>query len=695
MARVVFFVTIISVGVVMTSCEKENQNHLSKEKSPYLLQHKDNPVWWYAWGEEAFRAAKKENKPIFLSIGYSTCHWCHVMEHESFEDQEVADLLNRDFISIKVDREERPDVDKIYMDAVVAMQGQGGWPTSVFLTPGLKPFYGGTYFPKQQFMQLLRQVANAWEKEKEKVEGTAEGLTNHLNQQVMKVSATTVLNDSIFSASFHELSSRFDASYGGFSGAPKFPPTMSLKLLLRVYLRSGNVHAREMAERTLDQMARGGIYDHLGGGFHRYSTDMEWLTPHFEKMLYDNATLSYVYLEAFQLTKNDMYREVAGATLDYVLKAMTSPEGGFYSAEDADSEGVEGKFYVWTHEELKKHLHDLEFKKFSDVYGVTEQGNFEHRLNILHLKEKQPWSVKKDSLVRSASQKLLKIREQRIRPHRDDKVISAWNGLMIASFSKGYEVLGDSRYLNASEKAAEFISKHLIKNKELLRRYRDGEAKFSADLDDYAYLIQGLLELYDATFDVKWIRLAERLQAMQDEKLSDPEGGYFFTAKDDPNLIRRSKEYYDGALPNSNAVSILNLLRLYGLTFRERYYEKAKKTLESASLFLSKHPGAFGEMLIALDYYLDRSKEIAIIGKHKDPETEKLLSFFKHEFLPNKVVAFTSEDKAQDLPLTAKKTMKEGKTTVYVCENQTCKLPTSDFDVIKKQVSDIKRYSLD
>ncbi len=662
------------------------------------MQHQDNPVWWHAWGEEAFEAARKENKPIFLSIGYSTCHWCHVMEHESFEDQEVADLLNRDFISIKVDREERPDVDKIYMDAVVAMQGQGGWPTSVFLTPALKPFYGGTYFPKQQFMQLLRQVANAWGKEKEKVEGTAEGLTKHLNQQAVKVSQVGALNDSIFSASFRELSFRFDARYGGFSGAPKFPPTMSLRLLLRIHRRTGNLHALEMAERTLGQMARGGIYDHLGGGFHRYSTDMEWLTPHFEKMLYDNATLSYAYLEAFQLTKNEMYREVARQTLDYVLQEMTSPEGGFYSAEDADSEGVEGKFYVWTYEELKKHLNDLEFKKFSDVYGITEQGNFEHRSNILHLKEKQPWSVKKDSLIGSASQKLLKIRSQRIRPHRDDKVISSWNGLMIASFSKGYEVLGDNRYLSASQKAAEFISKHLIKNKELLRRYRDGEARFSADLDDYAYLIQGLLELYEANFDMTWIRLAEKLQAMQDEKLSDSEGGYFFTVEDDPNLIRRSKEYYDGALPNSNAVSVLNLLRLYGLTFRERYYEKAKKTLESSSLFLSKHlsdlMGAFGGMLIALDYYLDRSKEIAIIGKHKDPETEKLLSFFKHEFLPNKIIALMAEDEAQALPLTAKKTMKEGKTTVYICENQTCKLPTNDLEEIKKQISEIKKYSL-
>jgi len=682
------------MAVSQMACQKEHRNRLGKEKSPYLLQHKDNPVWWYAWNEEAFSAAKKENKPIFLSVGYSTCHWCHVMERESFEDQQVADVLNKDFISIKVDREERPDVDKIYMDAVMATRGQGGWPMSVFLTPDLKPFFGGTYFPKTQFLALLNQIQKGWQDQRDQIEQTGEALTQHLKAAEIKGKGLDKVSEAMLIAAFHIKKSTFDEQYGGFGHQPKFPPSTALMLLLRIAKRTGNQKALEMVTRTLDRMAQGGIYDHVGGGFARYSTDEAWLVPHFEKMLYDNALLSMIYLEAYQATQKPMYLEIAKETLDYVVRDMMRGEGGFYSAEDADSEGQEGKFYVWSHEELKQWLTEAEFKKFIAVYGVTSAGNFEHKANILHLSQDADWQTKKDPLIQTAHQKLFKAREKRVHPHKDDKILTAWNGLMIASMAKGYQLSGDQKYFEAAQSSAAFIQKHLFQNNRLLRRYRDGEAKFSANLDDYAFYVQGLLMLYEADFNPQWLTWARETQKIQDELLWDEQGGYFFTSSDDPTLIRRSKDYHDGAKPNSNGVSALNLLKLHDYTFEASYLEKAKKTLFSAASELAQYPEGFGQMQIALDYYLDRSKEIAVIGHPEDPQTKKILAYLRETFLPNKVIAFSTPQEARQIPLTDKKTMQKGKTTVYVCENNICQWPTHDLEVVQKQVSEFKKYAL-
>ena len=610
-----------------------NYNRLGKEKSPYLLQHKDNPVWWYAWSEAAFEAARRENKPIFLSIGYSTCHWCHVMEKESFETQEVADLLNQHFISIKVDREEHPDVDKIYMDAVVAMSRHGGWPMSVFLTPELKPFFGGTYYPQAHFIQLLTQIEGVWKQNQTEIQKSVHELTEYLIQLSQDASPPSTLDEGIVLQALSQLEGSFDAVNGGFGEAPKFPPCMTLSLLLRIALRSEKKSALDMVHTTLESMARGGMYDHLGGGFARYSTDATWLVPHFEKMLYDNASLALIYLEAYQLTKKPMYMHVAQETLDYIMRDMTHPEGGFYSAEDADSEGVEGKFYVWTFEELKNALSESELDLLCKVYGVTENGNFEHQTNILNLQKNYDWDVK--IKIRPMHKKLFTLREQRIHPYKDDKILTAWNGLMIGAFAQAYQVSQEKKYLSAAQRAAHFIYKNLYKKSELLRRFRDHEAKFSAHLDDYAYLMCGLLQLFECDFDPQWMTWILELQKSQDQLFWDKEnGGYYFTTAEASNLIRRSKDYQDGAAPNGNGMSALNLLKLHSRTFHEEYKIKAQKIFENSAGLIKKYPSAFSQILIALDYYLDPPK--------------------------------------------------------HVCTDKTCPLPTHDLQVFKKQVQEVR-----
>jgi len=685
----------LGVGLIMLmnmQGKSEKFNHLGQEKSPYLLQHKDNPVWWHAWGEKAFEAAQKENKPIFLSIGYSTCHWCHVMEKESFENEEVAHLLNQHFISIKVDREEHPDVDKIYMDAVVAMSERGGWPMSVFLTPDLKPFFGGTYFPKLQFMQLLTQVDTVWKQNQTEIQKSVHELTEYLSQLSSQAPDTQEkLDNSIFLITLSQFENQFDATYGGFGGAPKFPPSMSLSLLLRIALRSGKKSALDMAHKTLQSMARGGMYDHLGGGFARYSTDPQWLVPHFEKMLYDNANLAAVYLEAYQLTKKPLYLQVAQETLDYIVRDMTHPEGGFYSAEDADSEGLEGKFYVWTFDELKKILSETDFQLFQKVYGISENGNFEHGTNILNLQKDYDWDIKEK--LQGIHKKLFETREKRIHPHKDDKILTAWNGLMIGAFARAFQASQDKKYLIAAQRAAHFIHQNLYKKGELLRRFRDSEAKYSGHLEDYAYLIYGLLQLFESDFDGQWISWVLELQKKQDELFWDQEkGGYFFTSESAPHLIRRSKDYQDGATPNSNGISALSLLKLYSLTLNEEYKTKAEKIFENSTAMIKKYPSAFSQTLIALDYYLDRSKEIALVGKKEDSLTQSMVSFLRSSFLPNKVIVMTRENEPNPLPLTKNKKMIGGQTTAYVCEGGTCQLPTSDLQVFKKQVQEIRKY---
>ena len=693
--RTLIFLLVCAVFLIIIGSDmnKRETNRLAKEKSPYLLQHKDNPVWWFAFGEEAFKAAKENNKPIFLSIGYSTCHWCHVMEHESFENEEVANLLNQSFISIKVDREERPDVDKIYMDAVVAMTGRGGWPLTAFLTPDLKPFFGGTYFPREQFMQLLQQISHTWKEAPQKVTQGGEDLANFLKQSQKPAEAPEPLDEKILSLALEQLSQNFDSTYGGFGHPPKFPGSMNLMLLLRIALRSGNKEALTMVTKTLDAMAYGGIYDHLGGGFARYSTDEKWLVPHFEKMLYDNALLSWTYLEAYQFTKNEPYKNVSLETLNYIVRDMTHPEGGFYSAEDADSEGVEGKFYVWSYEELKNILSPKEFETFTHFYDITQSGNFEHNTNILSIQKGKNWKGKEGEL-QNIHEKLFQYRKKRIHPHKDDKILTAWNGLMIASMAKAAQVLENPKFLEAAQKSALFIQKNLwIPGKKLLRRYRDGEAKFNAYLDDYAFLIHGLLNLYEADFDLQWITWAEELQETQNKLLWDEENqGYFFTEVNSPDLIRRSKDYQDGAKPNSNAMSVLNLLKLYHLTFKKPYYEKAQGILKTVSGQVKKYPTAYSQMLIALDYYLSHTKEIVVVGQKEDTQTKALISFLRREFLPNKVIAFISPTDSVKLPLTANKKMLKEKTTVYVCEDNTCLLPTSDMKTVQEQVKDFKKW---
>ncbi|MBI2026195.1 MAG: thioredoxin domain-containing protein [Deltaproteobacteria bacterium] len=576
-------------------------NQLFKEQSPYLLQHKDNPVWWYAWGDVAFKRARLENKPIFLSIGYSTCHWCHVMEKESFEDFEVAQALNQDFVSIKVDREERPDVDKIYMDAVVAMTGQGGWPMSVFLTADLKPFYAGTYFPKHHFLRLLSSIHKAWTENRSEVSSSSEKMADYLKKQrSLGKSLEELPGEDIFTSVLSFYQRQFDAEHGGFGDAPKFPQTSGLELLLRLAARK-LPHSLEMVEKTLKEMAYGGIYDHLGGGFARYSTDRTWLVPHFEKMLYDNALLSAVYFQAWDITQENIYRSVACETLNYVLRDMSSSEGGFYCAEDADSESVEGKYYVWKRSEIENILKGKKLDLFLKAYGVTQSGNFEHETNILHLQKDVSWDLKK-KLVEE-HRLLFEAREKRIHPHKDDKVLTDWNGLMVRALCLGYQSTKDLRYLRAAQKTAYFIKEKLFKNKILFHRYRHGEAGIEGLLSDYAYLIEGLLCLYEVDEDKTGLLWAQELQSIQNQKFWDASlGGYFFT-EERFDLIRRSKEFSESSLPNENAVSALNLFKLCGYFKESDDYERGKKILMTAGLSSVSYPPAYASILVALDCY--------------------------------------------------------------------------------------------
>lgn len=671
------------------------ENHLGKEKSPYLLQHKNNPVWWYAWGENAFQAAKDQDKLIFLSIGYSTCHWCHVMEKKSFEKEDVAAILNKDYISIKVDREERPDVDKIYMGALYTMRQRGGWPLTIVMTPDLKPFFGGTYFPRKKLKTILTKLAESWKTDRSQINKVSENIYKTL-QNIHTLKAGDVeLNDTILKTAYDKYVKRFDFKDGGFGKQPKFPPTMRLKVLLRIYNRTGNRKALSMVEKTLDKMARGGMYDHLGGGFHRYSTDKVWLVPHFEKMLYDNASLSQIYLETYQITKKPFYAAVVKETLDYILRDMTGSDGGFYSAEDADSEGEEGKFYVWKNSELKKLLSPNEYMIFQKVYGTTDKGNFEHGKNILNLQKKYSWAIKKDAKIKSAQKKLFPVREKRIHPYKDDKVVTSWNGLMIASMAKAYQVLRADKYLKAAQKAALFIKKNLYQDGKLYRRYREGEKRFHGTLDDYAYLIQGLLTLYQADYNPEWIRWAVELQKTQDDLMWDEKGGgYFFSEKGVKNLLVRTKEYSDGARPNGNGVAALNLLELYGLTLNKSYKEKAVKVFQAAGNRLAKYPPSYSQLVIALDYYLDDAKEVAVVGSKSSKDTDQILSYLQKTFLPNQVTAYSTPDKTDEVPILNKKTERKGKTTVYVCEDFICKAPTTNLNVVKRLVSEKVKYQV-
>jgi len=678
-------------------------NRLSSETSPYLLQHKNNPVDWYPWGEAALARAESEDKPIFLSIGYSACHWCHVMEHESFEDNEVANILNANFISIKVDREERPDIDSIYMDAVQMISGQGGWPMSMFLFPDLRPFYGGTYFPPEDrwgrpgFKSLLVRIVEMYKKDKDNLHTNALKIVESLQDYSVPQSSDGVLSRNYIMNAVSSLKERFDSTWGGFGEKPKFPPSMALMLLLRVWKRNGDKELLEIVEFTLQRMALGGMYDQLGGGFHRYSVDEYWLIPHFEKMLYDNALLVQVYIEAFQATKNEFYKSIATETLDYVLREMSSPEGGFYAAQDADSEGEEGKFFAWTPSEIYEVLGEKEGKFFTSFYGVTEKGNFEKGTNALFI-QKPPKKFCEDNnieyekllfLLQNGKEKLFLHREKRIKPGLDDKILTSWNGLMIGSMAKAGRILNNQNYLDFAEKSADFILDKMWNGERFVRSYRLESGKLNAYLDDYAFMIQGLTELYESTFNSRWLDAAVDIAHQMSKLFEDNEsGGFFFTSKDHEKLIVRKKMSQDGAIPSGNSIAVLSLLRLSRISGEGVFEKMAEKTMKVFSHILDSAPAALHMMLVGLDFYLDTPMEIVLSGDLESEDSKEMLNVIHSVYLPNKVLAFNSIDgsKKLSLPILKDKSPIDNNATVFLCENYACKLPMVDPEVVRKSL---------
>ncbi len=678
-------------------------NHLINETSPYLRQHAHNPVDWYPWGEEALCKARDLDRPIFLSIGYSACHWCHVMEHESFEDPEIGEILRENFISIKVDREERPDLDQIYMMAVQILTRHGGWPMSVFLTPDLKPFYGGTYFPPEDrhgmpsFRRVLESVAHAWRERRTDVLDGAENLTENVRAAMHLDVGTGTLSEDLLAQALRQLAQRFDRRYGGFGAAPKFPHPMDLRLLLRIAQRfeSNKDTAMAMVTSTLDHMAMGGMYDQLGGGFHRYSTDAEWLVPHFEKMLYDNALLAVTYLEAYQSTGQAFYREVAEETLGYVLREMTSPEGPFYSTQDADSERVEGKFFVWTLKEVEQIVGTDEAKLFADVYAVTAEGNWEGH-NILHRSRTYEQEAKLQRIgegelrqrLETDKRILFEARSKRVWPGRDEKVLTAWNALMIAAFARAAAVLERPEYEQAAVKAADFLLTRMRTHEgRLLRTTGAGaQPKLNGYLEDYAYLIDALVSLYEATFEPRWVVASEELaNVMVEQFWDDAEGGFFFTGKDHETLIARTKDPHDNATPSGNAMAATGLLRLYRLTGKNAWLDKATKTLELYSTLLASAPLAAGQMLIALDFYLGPVSEIAVIGERA--AVQPALALLRQKFRPHMVIAWTAPQARADRVALLKDKTAQGDVTSYICQDFACKAPVIGIEALREAVS--------
>jgi len=685
--------------------KKQQKNRLGDEKSPYLLQHANNPVNWYPWGEEAFALAQKENKPVFLSIGYSTCHWCHVMAHESFEDGEVAALLNGAFVCIKVDREERPDIDKAYMAVCQMLTGQGGWPLSIFLTPEKEPFFAATYIPKTSrpgsfgLLDLLSRISAAWNTDADRFRQSAADILSSL-KNIWRESSEGELPGDIQEQTFAHLLNQFDDLFGGFGTAPKFPMPHQLVFLLRYGSRKNDPRVIRMVEKTLLAMAAGGIHDQLGGGFHRYSTDPRWLVPHFEKMLYDQALLSLAYTEAFQVTGNLAFRRVAEKIFAYVLREMASPEGGFYSAEDADSEGEEGKFYLWSQRELEEVLSPGEVKLVAHYYAVEPQGNYTDEQkggytgrNILHRQHSLADLSRKLKMSDAELQKradeaagiLFRHRETRIHPHKDDKVTTDWNGLMIAVLAKGSRVYRNDACLSAASSAARFILKNLRgEDGRLLHRWRDGESAMPANLDDYAFLIFGLIELYEATFDPIYLNEALSLNDDLVRYFWDEAGGaFYFTPSDGEKLLLRQKELYDGAIPSGNAVSLLNLARLGKMTARPDLEERAWQLLHSVAGAIRRMPGGCAQYMIALDFLEGPSSELVITGLPGRGDTEAMIDAVNGHYLPRTVVLFRRTDtKSPDIvtvvPYVKDMEMIDGRATAYVCVNHSCRMPTTD-----------------
>jgi uncharacterized protein YyaL (SSP411 family) len=679
-----------------------DRNHLAQETSPYLQQHADNPVDWYPWGDEALDKAKAEDKPILLSIGYSSCHWCHVMARESFEDQSIAQLMNEHFVNVKVDREERPDIDAIYMRAVLAMTGRGGWPLTVFLTPEGQPFLGGTYFPPESrhglpaFRQVLLFVSQSYRERTDDILRAARRLSTAIATRDLAPSAPpTELSASILDGAVRRLAKQFDSTHGGFGGAPKFPQAMMLDFLLREYHRSGNSLTLRMVERSLEKMARGGIYDQLGGGFHRYSVDQGWQVPHFEKMLYDNALLSRVYVRAYQATGKALYRRVAEETLEYVTREMTSADGGFYSAQDADSEGEEGKFFVWTPAQIVDALGDDEAQLFNQYFAISEAGDFQGQ-NVLSA-PRDPDVVahlagvsmeRLDDVLSRGRERLFALREERVPPHRDEKIITSWNGLMLASFAEAARVLSRDRYRQIALRNAEFILRELRQEGQLYRIYSAGQHKIRGYLEDYACLADGLLSLYEATFDPRWFLEARSLVDEMIPRFKDMMGPGFYDTDGSEPLITRPRNWEDNAQPSGNSAAAHALLRMTALTGQGEYDKLAQEIMAVMSTPLTQHPLAFGHLLSALNFYLSPPEEIAIVGDPAGEDTLDLLRVVYTTYRPNKVVAVGLPSDADQviLPLLEGRQQVDGQATAYVCQRFARQQPAASPHQLAEQL---------
>ena len=670
-------------------------NRLINETSPYLLQHANNPVDWYPWGEEALEKARTEDKPILLSIGYSACHWCHVMERESFEDPNVAALMNRSFVSIKVDREERPDLDSIYMQAVQALTGQGGWPMTVFLKPSGEPFYGGTYFPPEDrgqmpgFPRLLRAMDEVYRTRRTDIDNASAQLVDRLRQTSRMKSKSDLLHKDLLEEAFLHLSPGFDEENGGFGGAPKFPQPMIYDFLLRHFHSSRNPKALHMLNLSLEKMALGGMYDQLGGGFHRYSTDSYWLVPHFEKMLYDNALLSKLYLHAYQSTGHELYLRIVQETLDYVLREMTSKEGGFYSSQDADSEGEEGKFFVWTPHQVEEVLGREDAEIFCAYYDITPTGNFEgsnipnvplDAEAVMEQVDVDPDDL--EDILSEGKEKLLEVRNRRISPDRDDKVLTAWNGLMLRSFAEAAATLGRQDYRDAAVANADFVTQNLQKDGRVLRTYKDGQARLNGYLEDYSFLADGLIAVYELTFDSRWLDEAQRVADGMIALFWDQEDQVFYdTGKDHETLLVRPRDIFDNAAPCGSSVAADALMRLALLTGNEEYRNFAAAVLRSMGPMLSQYPNGMGRWLAALDFYLSEPKEIAIVGPKDSPDVKAMVEVVHGQYLPNRVLAATEQGDpagSHSMPLLRHRTMVSGAPAAYVCHNYVCQLPVTD-----------------
>ncbi|MGR0119436.1 thioredoxin domain-containing protein [Bacillus halotolerans] len=675
---------------------KSKPNRLIAEKSPYLLQHAHNPVDWFPWGEEAFEKAKRENKPVLVSIGYSTCHWCHVMAHESFEDEEIARLLNERFVAIKVDREERPDVDSVYMRICQLMTGQGGWPLNVFITPDQKPFYAGTYFPKTSkynrpgFVDVLEHLSETFANDREHVEDIAENAAKHL-QTKTAAKTSEGLSESAIHRTFQQLANGFDTIYGGFGQAPKFPMPHMLMYLLRYYHTTGQENALYNVTKTLDSMANGGIYDHIGYGFARYSTDDEWLVPHFEKMLYDNALLLTAYTEAYQVTQNSRYKEICEQIITFIQREMTHEDGSFFSALDADTEGEEGKYYVWSKKEILKTLGEDLGTLYCNVYDITEKGNFEGKNipNLIHTKREQ---IKADSgftdeelsrKLEDARLKLLKTREERTYPHVDDKVLTSWNALMIAGLAKAARVFQEPQYLTLADDAITFIENNVIIDGRVMVRYRDGEVKNKGFIDDYAFLLWAYLDLYEASFDLSYLEKAKKLSDDMIDLFWDEEhGGFYFIGHDAEALIVREKEVYDGAVPSGNSVAAVQLLRLGQVTGDLSLIEKAETMFSVFKPEIEAYPSGHSFFMQSVLKHMTPKKEIVIFGRPDDPDRKQITSALQQAFIPNdSILVAEHPDQCKDIaPFAADYRIIDDRTTVYICENFACQQPTTDIE---------------